>query len=1010
MAVTSSILTIDASSSTAGMNYDTFITDYISGLTGGAYNFYGGTPDNLYGSTYYVNGDEVAFKYTDSAVRAVLEGESLAYDWIHYGQSYPHALSGSVDALVFGNWIDGTTTATEGTGEAGKIQGLEELLRISGFDIDVAAGTGATEDNHVMTLYNAFLAADSAAIYDFLATYAQNYVGSAGADTYTGTEFDDTIASNGGDDDFDGGEGSDTVTLAGQSTDWTITPVAGTLYTLTNGGTTVTLENIEFAQFDDRAYDFATGEWIGGNAAPENITLSNTELLESARTGSTVGILSATDPEGDDITWSLVAGEGDNNSKFALKTLEDGSVAVVLKNTLDHEASGGVYDLVVKATDSEGNETVETIEITALDDPFKVSSVPTGKDYTAIMENAPVGTQIGFIYAFDASFTPETVELTDDAGGLFSVTLGEASGNPYYFLTVNGPLDHETAAIQEVTIKATDAGGVSYEKTFQVHVLDAPEATDEGIEARGTIVIDADTALAETNGGVDWNTYLDDAFANIVPGLPGFLPAGTGWSPETPSSEFLYANTSDGTMISLKGSDLVYNWTDPISGEDAHVVSGSITEMAFGLGVTTGTPELNDPEVTITGLDLYNDSSLMNRIEGETQIVAQAWMYGLHGSNPGDIEFVKATLAAYAQDFRGSAAGDAYTGTIFDDTITGNGGDDSLDGGEGEDTAVFAGARSDYELTYNEDGTTTVVDLVSDRDGTDTLANIEKLQFSDGTIDTPGENTAPTGLSLSANTVSEDAAVGTLIGLLSATDAEGDPITYAILDNPGSYFEIVGNELRLAAGIDYETIQSVDLLIEAKDDEGASTSLEFTIDVLDVEEGTPPDSVQEGGNGFDILTGTRGNDLLRGNGGLDILSGGRGDDTVEGGAGRDVLRGGVGDDVLSGGAGNDLLNGGLGRDVLIGGEGNDTMRGGLGADVFEFGADFGHDVIADFGLFAFNNDVLRISTDVFEDFDDFMDAADQVGGNVVITVDEDNSLTLRDVELYLLRESDVAFV
>ncbi len=67
--------------------------------------------------------------------------------------------------------------------------------------------------------------------------------------------------------------------------------------------------------------------------------------------------------------------------------------------------------------------------------------------------------------------------------------------------------------------------------------------------------------------------------------------------------------------------------------------------------------------------------------------------------------------------------------------MSGGAGNDSLIGGAGIDTAIYSGARSDYALTYNADGSLTVQDLrTSLLDGTDMLRNIESLQFSDQTL------------------------------------------------------------------------------------------------------------------------------------------------------------------------------------------------------------------------------------------------------------------------------------
>ena len=66
------------------------------------------------------------------------------------------------------------------------------------------------------------------------------------------------------------------------------------------------------------------------------------------------------------------------------------------------------------------------------------------------------------------------------------------------------------------------------------------------------------------------------------------------------------------------------------------------------------------------------------------------------------------------------------TGNALDNMITGGGGNDTIDGGDGDDVSVYSGDRNSYAITDNGDGTTTV----SGADGTDTLSNIEFLQFT----------------------------------------------------------------------------------------------------------------------------------------------------------------------------------------------------------------------------------------------------------------------------------------
>jgi hypothetical protein len=74
------------------------------------------------------------------------------------------------------------------------------------------------------------------------------------------------------------------------------------------------------------------------------------------------------------------------------------------------------------------------------------------------------------------------------------------------------------------------------------------------------------------------------------------------------------------------------------------------------------------------------------------------------------------------------------------DFLAGQGGNDALDGGKGTDTAVYSGKKSDYDLSQAADGTWTIKHARGLKegetgDGTDTLKNIEKVKFSDTTIE-----------------------------------------------------------------------------------------------------------------------------------------------------------------------------------------------------------------------------------------------------------------------------------
>jgi hypothetical protein len=81
----------------------------------------------------------------------------------------------------------------------------------------------------------------------------------------------------------------------------------------------------------------------------------------------------------------------------------------------------------------------------------------------------------------------------------------------------------------------------------------------------------------------------------------------------------------------------------------------------------------------------------------------------------------------------GTATGDIIYGLGGNDFITGFGGSDVINGGDGVDIAVFRGVASSYTTTIALN-LTTVLDKTTNRDGTDTVTNIERLQFSDTNV------------------------------------------------------------------------------------------------------------------------------------------------------------------------------------------------------------------------------------------------------------------------------------
>ncbi|MEQ9142836.1 MAG: hypothetical protein RLO08_00620, partial [Parvibaculaceae bacterium] len=134
------------------------------------------------------------------------------------------------------------------------------------------------------------------------------------------------------------------------------------------------------------------------------------------------------------------------------------------------------------------------------------------------------------------------------------------------------------------------------------------------------------------------------------------------------------------------------------------------------------------------------------------------------------------------------------------------------------------GVSLDHEAEPNVDVTVTTTD-------TGGATYTETFSIAVGDV-----NEGPSDISLSNNSVAENAA-GAVVGTLSTTDVDaGDAHTYAVDD---ARFEVVDGQLKLKDGVslDHETEASVDVTVTTTDTGGAAYTETFTLSVGDVNEG-----------------------------------------------------------------------------------------------------------------------------------------------------------------------------
>ena len=197
-------------------------------------------------------------------------------------------------------------------------------------------------------------------------------------------------------------------------------------------------------------------------------------------------------------------------------------------------------------------------------------------------------------------------------------------------------------------------------------------------------------------------------------------------------------------------------------------------------------------------------------------------------------------------------------------------------------------------------------------------------------------NFAPTAISLSNVTVKELATSGSAVATLSATDADGDNLTYKLVLSNGAladtdgYFTVSGNKLVVANGamFDAEQAASRPITLQVSDGRGGSATQTFTINISDV--------------GAEVMTEAEASPFN------DIIKGSRT------GNFKDVFFGGAGDDKLWGGYGNDALTGGAGKDIFV-------FDGKLGTASTDRKVNF--DTIKDYSV---KDDAILLDNDLFK--------------------------------------------
>ena len=605
---------------------------------------------------------------------------------------------------------------------------------------------------------------------------------------------------------------------------------------------------------------------------PPTISDQTFSLAENASNETPVGIVAASDPEGDTLSYSIA--EGNDNNVFAIDS-SSGQITVV--GTLDRETTPS-YSLSVQVTEvSDGgtlglkNTGTITINVTDINEP------PTISDQTfSIAENASNETPVGTVAASDPE--GDTLSYSIESGNTEGVFAIDSSSGQ---ITVVGTLDRETTPsypLRVAVTEVTDGGttGLSSAATITINITDInepPTISDQAFSlaedaAKGAIV--GTVAASDPEG--DTLSYsiesgnTGDVFA--IDSSSGQITVSGTLDHETTESYLLAVKVSDGGTPALSSAaTITINITDINEPPTISDQTFSLAEDA-AKGAIVGTVAASDPEG-----DTLSYSIESGNTEGVFAIDSASGQITVVGTLDRETTPSYSLSVQVTEVSDGGTLGLKNTGTItinvtdINEPPTISDQTFSIAENASNETPVGTVAASDPEgdtLSYSiESGNTEGVFAIDSSSGQITVVGtldrettpsyplrVAVTEVTDGgttglssaatiTINVTDINESPV-INDQTFSLAENASNNASVGTVAASDPEGDTLSYSIAEgNDNNVFAIDSSsgQITVSGTLDYEATSSYSLTVQVSEDDAASSSTaEITINITDINE------------------------------------------------------------------------------------------------------------------------------------------------------------------------------
>ena len=195
---------------------------------------------------------------------------------------------------------------------------------------------------------------------------------------------------------------------------------------------------------------------------------------------------------------------------------------------------------------------------------------------------------------------------------------------------------------------------------------------------------------------------------------------GVTYSPQTPMlNDILTIQNIYGVNTTTRSGDTVYGFNSNISGSLSPIYDFTQNEHPILCLYDAGGTDTLDLSGWSTASTIDLNPGVLNSCNGMTNNISISYNC--------DIENL---ITGSGQDtLTGNQLANQLIAGLGNDLLQGNGGHDLLDGAEGFDTAAYQYGIENYRITYNGQAFQ-VIDKIQNRDGSDTLQHIERIQFA----------------------------------------------------------------------------------------------------------------------------------------------------------------------------------------------------------------------------------------------------------------------------------------